>query len=266
MKAKLSSATAGSKGSKSTPTQQERQPSAGPTPGRPGATSPAPTHRAANGPATAAAAPADQRAPLPPLTPEEMRRQYTGACAALGSGAVYLYRDSMRGTIFFSAACCLMDAAAAACCRHPPLYLLLQIPQPFAAFSAADPLPLLRDVPAPDKPALFVRKLRLCAFSFDYSDPSAHVREKEVKRQTLLELVDYVNSGSGKFTEEVRVWVWVGRLALFSSMGMGVYRWCRCASFAAAAGSAGIAGRALPACTCHAPPVRCTFIRWLAVN
>ncbi|EFN59924.1 hypothetical protein CHLNCDRAFT_55925 [Chlorella variabilis] len=66
-----------------------------------------------------------------------------------------------------------------------------------------DPLPLLRDVPGGDKQALFVRKLHLCAFSFDFSDPTAHVREKEVKRQTLLELVDYVNSGSGKFTETV---------------------------------------------------------------
>lgn len=47
-------------------------------------------------------------------------------------------------------------------------------------------------------------KLHLCAFSFDFCDPAAHVREKEVKRQTLLELVDYVNSGSGKFTEQAR--------------------------------------------------------------
>ena len=30
-----------------------------------------------------------------------------------------------------------------------------------------------------------------------------NVREKEMKRQTLLELVDYVNTGSGKFTEPV---------------------------------------------------------------
>ena len=30
------------------------------------------------------------------------------------------------------------------------------------------------------------------------------VREKEMKRQTLLELVDYVNTGTGKFTEPVR--------------------------------------------------------------
>ena len=31
-----------------------------------------------------------------------------------------------------------------------------------------------------------------------------NVREKEMKRQTLLELVDYVNTGTGKFTEPVR--------------------------------------------------------------
>jgi len=34
-------------------------------------------------------------------------------------------------------------------------------------------------------------------------DATRHVREKEIKRQTLLELVDYVNTGQGKFTEAV---------------------------------------------------------------
>ena len=38
---------------------------------------------------------------------------------------------------------------------------------------------------------------------FDFTDATAHVREKEIKRQTLLELVDYVNQGQGKFTEAV---------------------------------------------------------------
>jgi serine/threonine-protein phosphatase 2A regulatory subunit B' len=44
---------------------------------------------------------------------------------------------------------------------------------------------------------------RLCAFTWDFTDPAAFVREKELKRTTLLELVDYVNNGSGKFTEAV---------------------------------------------------------------
>ncbi len=47
------------------------------------------------------------------------------------------------------------------------------------------------------------QKLHLCSYVFDFTDPSKHVREKEIKRQTLLELVDYANSGSGKFTEAV---------------------------------------------------------------
>lgn len=38
---------------------------------------------------------------------------------------------------------------------------------------------------------------------FDFSDPTKNVREKEMKRLTLLELVDYVNSGTGKFNEAV---------------------------------------------------------------
>ena len=68
-----------------------------------------------------------------------------------------------------------------------------------AAYSEV--LPAFRDVPAGDRHALFARKLHLCSYTFDFSDASAHVHEKEVKRQTLLELVEYVNTGQGKFTE-----------------------------------------------------------------
>ena len=67
----------------------------------------------------------------------------------------------------------------------------------------AEPLPTFRDVPAAEKQLLFVRKLHLCAYTFDFTDQARNVREKEIKRQTLLELVDYVNQGAGKFTESV---------------------------------------------------------------
>lgn len=67
----------------------------------------------------------------------------------------------------------------------------------------AEPLPTFRDVPAAEKQLLFVRKLHLCAYTFDFTDQARSVREKEIKRQTLLELVDYVNQGAGKFTEAV---------------------------------------------------------------
>lgn len=67
----------------------------------------------------------------------------------------------------------------------------------------AEPLPSFRDCAPSEKANLFVSKLHLCSFTFDFSDPTKHAREKEVKRQTLLELVDYANTGSGKFTEAV---------------------------------------------------------------
>ncbi|KAJ4826435.1 hypothetical protein Tsubulata_013626 [Turnera subulata] len=38
---------------------------------------------------------------------------------------------------------------------------------------------------------------------FDITDPTKNLKEKEIKRQTLLELVDYVTSPSGKFTETI---------------------------------------------------------------
>lgn len=49
---------------------------------------------------------------------------------------------------------------------------------------------------------VFVKKLELCSVVYDFTDVTKQVREKEVKREALQDLVDYVNMGSGKFTEE----------------------------------------------------------------
>ena len=66
------------------------------------------------------------------------------------------------------------------------------------------PLFLFRDVPASDRQNLFRKKLQLCSYVFDFTDPTSHVREKEIKRQTLLELGDYVNQdNTAKFTDKV---------------------------------------------------------------
>ncbi|PKA50650.1 Serine/threonine protein phosphatase 2A 59 kDa regulatory subunit B' gamma isoform [Apostasia shenzhenica] len=66
---------------------------------------------------------------------------------------------------------------------------------------AYDPLPSFRDVPASEKHGLFLRKLSMCSVVFDFSDPARNAREKEVKRQTLQELVDYVSTVPGKFSD-----------------------------------------------------------------
>lgn len=65
-------------------------------------------------------------------------------------------------------------------------------------------LPFLRDVGVSERPALFLRKLQVCWFQCDFSDTLKGVREKEIKRQTLLELVDFIQSGSCKLNEQMQ--------------------------------------------------------------
>ncbi|KAE8697444.1 Serine/threonine protein phosphatase 2A 59 kDa regulatory subunit B' zeta isoform [Hibiscus syriacus] len=69
-----------------------------------------------------------------------------------------------------------------------------------ASFEA---LPGFRDVPNSEKQNLFIRKLNMCCVVFDFTDPTKNIKEKDIKRQTLLELVDYVSSANGKFSEIV---------------------------------------------------------------
>ncbi|KAL4354447.1 hypothetical protein GQ457_06G034020 [Hibiscus cannabinus] len=69
-----------------------------------------------------------------------------------------------------------------------------------ASFEA---LPSFRDVPNSEKQNLFIRKLNMCCIVFDFTDPTKNIKEKDIKRQTLLELVDYVSSANGKFSEIV---------------------------------------------------------------
>ncbi|KAK0588467.1 hypothetical protein LWI29_001411 [Acer saccharum] len=67
--------------------------------------------------------------------------------------------------------------------------------------SVYEALPSFRDVPSSEKPNLFIRKLNMCCVVFDFNDPSKNLKEKDIKRQTLLELVDYISSVTSKFNE-----------------------------------------------------------------
>ncbi|KAG8465708.1 hypothetical protein KFE25_003015 [Diacronema lutheri] len=68
--------------------------------------------------------------------------------------------------------------------------------------SAIESLPLFKDVPVPDRQALFIRKLKLCCVQVDFSDIMVDVKAKEIKRIQLLELVDYINSTKNVFNEQ----------------------------------------------------------------
>ncbi|KAI6700804.1 hypothetical protein NL676_015128 [Syzygium grande] len=69
--------------------------------------------------------------------------------------------------------------------------------------SSYEALPSFKDVPNSEKQNWFIRKLNMCCVNFDFTDPTKNIKEKEIKRQTLVELVDYVTSANGKFPEVV---------------------------------------------------------------
>ena len=66
-------------------------------------------------------------------------------------------------------------------------------------------LAALRDTAPNKRDALFIQKLQLCSIIFPFDDPTVDKRGKDIKRQTLLELVDFVNTPAGQkiFTEGV---------------------------------------------------------------
>jgi len=68
-----------------------------------------------------------------------------------------------------------------------------------SAFAA---LPKLREAPPGERADLFRRKMEVCTAIFDFHNDS-NQREKEAKRQTLLEIVEYVNNTRNCFNESL---------------------------------------------------------------
>ncbi|CEL94017.1 unnamed protein product [Vitrella brassicaformis CCMP3155] len=68
---------------------------------------------------------------------------------------------------------------------------------PFAA------LPALREAPASERVELFRKKLQACCYVYDFKQPDAYMKEKEAKRQTLLEIVEYVNNTRNFYNEQI---------------------------------------------------------------
>lgn len=58
------------------------------------------------------------------------------------------------------------------------------------------------EVPAPEQPELFLKKLQQCCTVFDFMDTLSDLKMKEYKRSTLNELVDYVTVSRGYLTEQ----------------------------------------------------------------
>ena len=59
------------------------------------------------------------------------------------------------------------------------------------------------DVPASERQALFIQKLQLCSIRMPFNkEPPDDMRNKEIKRLNLLEIMDYINNTKNVFNEQ----------------------------------------------------------------
>lgn len=72
--------------------------------------------------------------------------------------------------------------------------------KPATESSSFATIPKLREAPPQERTDLFRKKMEVCAVVFDFHNDNMQ-KEKEAKRQTLLEIVEYVNNTRNCFNE-----------------------------------------------------------------
>lgn len=67
------------------------------------------------------------------------------------------------------------------------------------------PLPLITpsETPPSERPQLFIKKLHQCRVLFDFNDASAELKGKQIKAQTLHEMLEYITTQRGIITENI---------------------------------------------------------------
>ena len=59
------------------------------------------------------------------------------------------------------------------------------------------------ETPPAERPQLFIKKLHQCAVLFDFNDTNAELKGKQIKTQTLHELLEYITTQRGAITENI---------------------------------------------------------------
>lgn len=79
--------------------------------------------------------------------------------------------------------------------KHPPAQLTKS--------DLVKPISTFQETAGPHKQALFIHKLKLCQIMFQWDENIADNRAKDVKRQQLLELVEYIGKQKNIYTDPV---------------------------------------------------------------
>lgn len=59
------------------------------------------------------------------------------------------------------------------------------------------------ETPPQERPDLFIKKLGQCKVVFDFNDASSELKGKQVKAQTLTEMLEYITTQRNVITENV---------------------------------------------------------------
>ena len=59
------------------------------------------------------------------------------------------------------------------------------------------------ETPPNERPQLFIRKLHQCAVLFDFNDANAELKGKQIKTQTLHEMLEYITTQRNVITDNI---------------------------------------------------------------
>lgn len=62
---------------------------------------------------------------------------------------------------------------------------------------------LIQDVPEDSKETILIKKLQQCCIIFDFNDPSLDIQQKDIKTETLNEIVEYISTHRNTINEQV---------------------------------------------------------------
>ncbi|XP_047325559.1 serine/threonine protein phosphatase 2A 57 kDa regulatory subunit B' kappa isoform-like [Impatiens glandulifera] len=123
------------------------------------------------------------------------RRETNQISSSRGGQAASNLQRTTSGTVFSSRTA----AAAANAVKRTPSGTVF----PSSVVAGVEPLLSFKDVPSSERNNLLISKLSFCSIVFDFNDPTKCIQEKELKRATLIDLVDFVASTPpNKFTEQ----------------------------------------------------------------
>jgi Protein phosphatase 2A regulatory B subunit (B56 family) len=59
------------------------------------------------------------------------------------------------------------------------------------------------ETPPNERPQLFIKKLHQCHVLFDFNDASSELKGKQIKAQTLHEMLEYITTQRGVISESI---------------------------------------------------------------